>query len=192
MERRYGSMVDKCDHIMNKAMRYFLGVHIYAATAAVQGDMGWLSTKYRRYIMMLKFWNRLIKMENNRLTKKLFLSYFDHPNGNWCNDIRCIATELDMIYFYDSMSLFNDAEVYQKCKELMSIEWFNESRNKPKLRTYCIFKRQFEVEPYVKNYLSRQVRSRLAQFRAGILPLHIETGRFKNVFFMRRLDYLEK
>ncbi len=79
------------------------------------------------------------------------------------------------------MSLFNDAEVYQKCKDLISIEWFNESRNKPKLRIYCIFKRQFDVEPYVKNYLSKPVRSRLAQFRTGILPMHIETGRFQNV-----------
>ncbi len=73
---------DKCDHIMNKAMRYFLGVHRYAATAAVQGDMGWLSTKYRRYIMMLKFWNRLIKMENNRLTRNYLYHILTIPTVN--------------------------------------------------------------------------------------------------------------
>ena len=45
----------KCDNILNRAMRYFLGVHKYAPTAAVQGDMGWISLKYRRYQAMLRF-----------------------------------------------------------------------------------------------------------------------------------------
>ena len=62
----------KCDTVMNRAMRYFLGVHRFAPTAGVQGDMAWLSLKYRRYIAMLKFWNRLIKMDDSRLTKKIF------------------------------------------------------------------------------------------------------------------------
>ena len=30
-------------------------------------------------------------------------------------------------------------------------------------------------------YMNRQQRSLLAQLRCGILPLHIETGRFKTV-----------
>ena len=45
----------KCDVVINKAMRYFLGVHKYVPTAALHGDMAWLSLKYRRYIVMLKF-----------------------------------------------------------------------------------------------------------------------------------------
>ena len=36
------------------------------------------------------------------------------------------------------------------------------------------------TETYVKSYLSRQQRSLLAQFRPGILPLRLETGRFHN------------
>ena len=73
----YGSEIwcygrfEKCDYIMNRVMRFFLG----APTCGVQGDMGWLSMKYRRYIIILKFWNRLIKMDDSRLMKRVFLFY---------------------------------------------------------------------------------------------------------------------
>ena len=61
----------KCDLVMNKAMRHFLGVHKFAPTAAVQGDMGWMSIKFHRYIDMLRFWNRMLKMDNTRLVMGL-------------------------------------------------------------------------------------------------------------------------
>ena len=69
----YG-IFEKCDYIMNRAMRFFLGVHKFSPTCGVQGDMGWLSRKYRRYIIILKFWNRFIKMDDSRLTKMYFYS----------------------------------------------------------------------------------------------------------------------
>ena len=52
--------------------------------------------------------------------------------------------------------------------------------NKPKLRTYVTFKTQFKVEPYVLSIMSRGHTSYLAQLRCGILPFHIETGRWNS------------
>ena len=69
----------------------------------------------------------------------------------------------------------------------MEKTWLNSINNKPKLRTYVTFKHNFETESYVNNYMSRTHRSMLAQFRLGILPLHIETGRFKNIAIENRL-----
>ena len=37
------------------------------------------------------------------------------------------------------------------------------------------------MEPYVRNYIPKHIRSGCAQLRTGILPLHIETGRFVNI-----------
>ena len=47
-----------------------------------------------------------------------------------------------------------------------------------KLRTYRIFKQTFGQEAYLCSNISKIERSHLAQFRFGILPLKIETGRF--------------
>ena len=55
-------------------MRYFLGVHIFAATAAIQGDMAWIPLRFRRYMNILRFWNHLVKMDNSRLVKRTIMT----------------------------------------------------------------------------------------------------------------------
>ena len=48
---------------------------------------------------------------------------------------------------------------------------------KPKLHIY-IFKQHHMTDTYVKSYIFQQPKSLLAQFRTGVLPLRLETGRF--------------
>ncbi len=52
---------------------------------------------------------------------------------------------------------------------------------KPKLRTYIKFKERIETEQYINFCVSRRKISLLAQFTIGVLPLAIETGRFKSI-----------
>ena len=52
----------------------------------------------------------------------------------------------------------------------------------PKLRTYIMFKYIFEPVTYIIKCMSRRLRSRMSQFRTGILPLEIETGRYVPIF----------
>jgi hypothetical protein len=59
--------------------------------------------------------------------------------------------------------------------------WDVARHNKDKLRTYNIFKWNYECEEYVYMQLSRRARSLVAQFRCGILPLQIEIGRYRNI-----------
>ena len=58
--------------------------------------------------------------------------------------------------------------------------WKHAVPKKPKLKTYCLFKETMDIETYIKYNLSSSERSAMAQFRFGILPLNIETRRFKN------------
>ncbi len=53
-----------------------------------------------------------------------------------------------------------------------------------KLRTYVKLKENICTKDYVKHCTSRRKRSLMAQFIIGILPLHIETGRFRH----KRID----
>ena len=62
--------------------------------------------------------------------------------------------------------------------ELFVLKWKSDLLAQPKLRTYRQFKTKFGTENYIKINLTRTSRSFLAQFRTGVLPLHIETGRF--------------
>ena len=47
--------------------------------------------------------------------------------------------------------------------------------------SHILFKEIYSAETYTKLFLSRRQRSLIAQLRAGILPLRIETGRYQNI-----------
>ena len=50
-----------------------------------------------------------------------------------------------------------------------------------------LFKQDFGTELYVTKYLPPYLRSYLAQFRAGILPLEVELGRFRGLRVEERI-----
>ncbi len=58
-------------------------------------------------------------------------------------------------------------------------EWKYKSALSLKLRTFVTFKENYELEQYITSNLSKQERSALSQLRCGILPIRIETGRFR-------------
>ena len=55
-------------------MRYFLGVDKFAPNAAILADMGWIKLFYtcNRYLCIITYWNRLLNMPENCLTKQIF------------------------------------------------------------------------------------------------------------------------
>ena len=50
-----------------------------------------------------------------------------------------------------------------------------------KIRTLLQFKTEFGTENYVQGFMLRGSRSLVAQFRAGVLPLAIECGRWRGI-----------
>ena len=53
-------------------------------------------------------------------------------------------------------------------------------RGNNKLRTYALFKTDFEAEKYCQQLLPHRHRGAFAKFRCGVAPLRIETSRFEN------------
>jgi hypothetical protein len=184
-----------CKKVQNRAMRYYLGVHKFAPIVGMQGDMGWLAVRRRRYKCMVNYWNRLVKMDDNRLTKRVFKYDHERNRSNWSYDMQNLFLMLNMDDVFDHITVCNLLTAQNELAHLNNMHWFEEVLNKPKLRTYVLFKN--EVEPYVKQHMHKRIRSRFAQFRLGILPLHIETGRYENTpVFDRKcklceLDHIE-
>ena len=173
---------NKSDMVQNRAIRYFLGVHRFTPILAINGDMGWPLSLHRRWINMLRLWNRLIDMDNNRLTKKIFLYDFQkYMNNSWCSEIKFIFDKLGLaVQFYNMQRC--DINMHEKLLfRNYSNDWTNKTRDISKLRTYITFKTEYNTEDYVKAYLPKQERSFLAQLRCGVLPLRIETGRFSGL-----------
>ncbi len=59
---------------------------------------------------MIRFWNRLINMKDNRLTKHVFLSDFAERRNNWCLELLellKIFKILDIEFMYDNFLICN-------------------------------------------------------------------------------------
>ena len=135
------------------------------------------TSKYKRYLNVLRYWNRICKMDNNRLVKRVLLWDMKQNATNRFTGFRQVCDELGIEIRYNDFSPVDLNVVREKCKEHQSNSCYLSLPKKPKLRTYILFKEKFETEWYVQHSLSRKARSLLAQFRCGVLPLKIETGR---------------
>ena len=79
---------------------------------------------------MLRFWNRLMKMNNSRLTKQIFeWDLMNHHNNNWSSNVMNIAVEIGMGETILKGELFG----LQRVKELlMHNDWSNKIGDMPK------------------------------------------------------------
>ena len=183
----WGGMKDSStDKIQLKAIRSYLGVHKFAPTLAILGDMGWTPSCIRRKICMLRYWNRLICLEDDRITKKIFCADYEN-NGKWCKVIKAIFRELECLDIYNQKHKCDLQWCEEKLLEKFATKWKTDIKNKPKLRTYVKLKQSYGTELYAKMNLTRPQRSILAQLRCGILPLYIETGRYTNIKLENRI-----
>ncbi len=157
-------------------MRFFLGVNKYATIHTLYGDLGWIMPRYRRWISMIQRWNHFVQMSNSRMAKQIFLWDKDLCTDNWSAEIREICEEFGLEHEYNNLKLINIVTFKEFMLKKTTRTWYDTILFKPKLRTYREFK-TISPDDYVMKYVSRRQRAMFAQFRAGILPLHIETGR---------------
>ena len=172
----------KClNDLQNRAIRYYLGVHKYAPILGLQGETAWTPPKLRHHKCILSYWNRMIGMSDNRLTKTIFNWDYNKKRSNWCSGIQNIFSQCNKSYIFDGKQYCSVIEITKMIMDRYKLQWFHDIEHKPKLRSYRLFKCNFQTEKYLYLNLPKWKRSILAQFRLGILPLNIETGRYKIV-----------
>ena len=180
---------DSGNKIQYRAIRYFLGVHPKAPLLALEGDIGWMSCKTRHNVNMIRLWNRYINMNDTRLTKRVFLWDYEMCK-NWCLEVKQIFNSIEYHSVFEDKEICDIKTVQSRLVDKRNYVWKESLPQKPKLRTYVKFKENIYTESYVKNCVHRRRRSLLAQFRLGILPLHIETGRFRGKSLEERVCLL--
>ena len=179
----------KSEKVETRTMRVFLGVHKFCPIASMYGDMGWVPGEMRRKVSVLRYWNKLINMKDDRLTKEAFeIDYSRHDKvGCWCYYVKNIFRELDMLHIFEEQQECNLSLCQEKLCLIYKEKLMLEIQKKPKLRLYSKVKQCLETERYVKLNMTANERSMLAQLRMGILPIKVETGRFVNLKINERI-----
>ncbi len=166
--------------VQQRALRYYLGVHQKTPLLAIEGDTGLIPCQIRRQKEMMRFWNRVLLMDQSRLTRKIFQYDYNQCKGNWCSQMKSVFTKVNDIECFNNMRLCDMDTLCNTNMNQYMLQWKTSLGNKPKLRTYVKFKEEYCAEDYVKYCFSRYKRSLVTQLRCGVLPLHIEVGRFRN------------
>ena len=163
-------------------MRIFLGVHKFAPLFGIIGDMGWPNFNVYKYLNCMRLWNKLVLMQNSRLTKLIFVQD--------CNCCLRNTWGYDMFKFFRDINKTNLFHDFLPCnldniKEILIKKytdiWKQDVLCKPKLRFYKQIKDEPTTDLYLKLNLSLKERSYLAQLRLGILPIEIEIGRYRQI-----------
>ena len=186
----WGSKEFPCiEQVQLKALRYYLGVHRFAASDMLRGDAGWIKCFTRHKIAMIRLWNRLVNLPFNRITYKIFIWDLAHQgkSGSWSNCVKCIFRDIKANHYFENLIPCDLEFVYKQLLELETTNWNSSRYGKPKLRLYNMFKPDLTQEDYFSMNISKINRSLFAQLRAGILPLQIEVGRFRNIPISERL-----
>lgn len=164
--------------VQNRAIRYFLGLHKFAPTLVLNAEMGWDPCEVRCKSNMIALWNRLVNLPPDRLASQMF--HWDlSANGEWASEISDLLVDTGLHDSYVQRSEIN-LEVFKSEINLRHTHlWLEQIKQKPKLRTYCLLKIEPICEQYISFNLPKSQRSLCAQLRCGILPLSIETGRYR-------------
>ena len=105
---------------------------------------------------MLRLWNRLIDMDSNKLTKKIFLyDFHQYMNNSWCSEIKFIFDKLGLAAHIYNMQRCDTNMCEKRLFRNHSNGLTNNTRDISKLRTYITFKTDYNTEDSVKAYLPK-------------------------------------
>ena len=189
--------------VQNKASRFFMGVGRYTPNSAVNGDTGWIPADIRQWRTVINQYYRLKNMDNIRVNHRIYkwadnISLNSRQCKNWNFRIRQQFNKNGLNDIYDNDTVSKNVMIERLQEQLLrkfKQDWFNDiNRNtalRPggggnKLRTYRLFKRDFSCEQYLQNVIVPSHRKAYAQFRCGVAPIRLETGRFERLPLQQR------
>ncbi len=100
----------------------------------------------------------MIKMENSRLTKKIFNNDYELWKTNWCDETKISFNKLDKIDIFQNKDVCNIDILMEIYDRIYNNEWKANLQTEPKLCTYVLFKDSYATEYYVKYCRSREDR----------------------------------
>ena len=139
----------KLDKIQYRAIHYFCGLPRKTPILGLAGDIGWIPCVIRRDLELLRMFNQIVRMTDDRILMKI-LKYDRELNGEWSMNIKNLLCNIEETKNWESFSAVNIKQARAKLMQLYEEVWLDEIQGKPKLRTYTQHKVKFETEPHLR------------------------------------------
>ena len=177
---------DQSVQLHARAIRAFLGLPKNSCNMAVLSEVDWLLPEYRTRLNMVRQYNRVLKMDDGRLTKKVYnwdrSLNTDNVITTWSSEVMKILYSCGLNSIFDNNTPFPlkmTIETIKKNYFRDQAEYLRlECEQQPKLRTFIKFKQFGSLPAYLTKPLSFFQRKHIAKTRIGSLALRIESGRY--------------
>ena len=140
-----GIKLSEADRIQNAAGRTILGLFRTTSVEVARGELGWLSLSARREIRLLRYWGKLVKMDDTRLVKQIFRNCKDRTSklkGSFCYTVQKLLGSLDLGHLWKTEMIGEpkqwEAQLRKSIKQKDKLCWLAALQDKTKLRTYRI------------------------------------------------------
>lgn len=112
---------------------------VFTPVLVLHGDTGWPLFSYKVKINMLRLSNRLVCLNDSRLTKQVFLWDYDKCNNNWCANVKSFfhVLYMDQTYVRLSICVIDQAANNLYISDIQNLK--DSLPLKPRLRTYVQF-----------------------------------------------------
>ena len=176
--------------VHTKFCRKILCVRQSTNVNGLYGELGRVPLYITRKINMLRYWYKLLRLNEQALPKIVYLMLKDdtengvtYVGANWAFQIKSILESHGLGYIWQSQNIDTVpfAFIKQRIMDTYYQRWYAEINNSPRLSAYCRFKHNLNIEKYLDVIQENKYKIALSQFRISAHPLEIERGRYENI-----------
>ena len=184
------------ENVQHSFCKYILCISKQSPNIFALGELGRYSITNNRIIKTIKYWLRILNMNENRYPKicyKLQCKWLNHNKRTdcWARDVKELLESLGFGYAWYNQSVANEchfiSKILQRLKDIDILCWRNDIEEMNKLRTYRLFKENLICENYLNEINIISYRKALTKLRGGLLDLRANTGRYENINYNDRI-----
>ena len=175
------------ERVQLKFIKYILGVKSSTCTVATLGETGRFPIVLSQHIKLLKYWVRILQLDNSKLVKKAMLTLRSLTSAGFSTWLSKVEDLLSKNNFHDfiNISCISEKDGSNLLKDFKErtfnefiTKWKDDVRKYPILRCFRTFKKEFELEKYLKCVRDPKLRKCISKLRLSSHKLSIETGRY--------------
>ena len=87
------------------------------------GDMGWTDIYIKELLCMIRYWNRVIIMDNARLERRIFMWDYNKGDNNWSNKISIIFNSIICMHVYINRTWCDIKEIENRLIDNFVTKW---------------------------------------------------------------------
>ncbi len=138
-----------CEDVILRACWFYCGVHRLTPKAGIQGDIGWLGHCSKSILEIIRLYNRFLKMDDNRLNKKIFLWDKSLCKDNWSMSLQNLLNDLNLENFWINSTSIPMDLAKTRVWDRLERDWRHHCSTMDKLRTYRIHKHDMIVAAHL-------------------------------------------